>query len=1053
MPPMKGYSSSEHRFVGSITQDKLGIIYFISRPGIMTFDGVRFDRVLDDVYGLNDINKDAQGNIYALGANMFLKSNVDSIGRIKFVNLFDRIKDVKIPGGGLFPTSQKVYVRTRVGILEYDIQSDSLRFYPGNYSHGFVKDDSFWVIRDQGKELGIFNKGQFTRAPFTDSLTNNNIPIRSLTLNFTGQERILNLPSGLVAYSGNTPRLRPLQDIGAFRENLSTTASFNSRFHFLGNNLKGGIIIDSLGNQRQSFSTSTGWASNNAIGSYVDRESNLWIGLFGYKKNQLVKTEHGSDLALWSMPGTPLDMVSYKGKSYLSTTQNLFVIDPITREMKPVFDKDHRVESVVNFKIGNEQHLLAAITPEGQILEIDEAGKTKVIFETSAITWVSQSRTNPNRLYIVHDNQITLLIYAKGNWQPHPMKVDFLTHSLIEDQDGSIWLSNNTYNGLIRLIPQTKDDVFSIQEQISYSTKDGLPDAFFFPCLVGDHQVLFKSNLGLLQFNPSSKRFEKWQGLGKKVHALGQYRTVFKNEYDGSYYLQKLQLEGAQIIQVKPNANGDTSIITMPMRRIFQAVGIIGDRTFLADEESVWFAGVEDYLVRYKASEDIKSYQSPFHCIIRKVTLNDSVLYGGYDPGQKVNPLKPSLLYDSGRFIIRFAAPFYDYEDQTLFSYMMEGLDKAWSPWHRVTEKEYQNFSEGEYTFLVKAKNVYGQESEVASFSFQVLPPWYRTWWAYTIYVLLFGFYVMGLVWILTRSLQRKKIELEEMVEEKTHELTQTNLQLLSANQELETNREELKQSNDELLAINDYLKKTQRQLVESEKMASLGQLTAGIAHEINNPINFISGGVQAINAVTQELMESNARTPEKLESTIRDIQDLMASINNGVNRTTNIISSLKTFTSPSVEIDTYINVTDCIDSAIILLKRKMADHEIGLSTSYHHHSQVLANSSQLSQVIINIVDNAIHALKAVNGVRTISIQTLEQNNELHIRLKDNGTGISEKDQAHIFEPFFTTKEVGAGVGLGLSISYSIIEKHKGNISCVSKMGEGTEFTISLPIG
>ncbi|MCE2994792.1 MAG: ATP-binding protein, partial [Flammeovirgaceae bacterium] len=99
------------------------------------------------------------------------------------------------------------------------------------------------------------------------------------------------------------------------------------------------------------------------------------------------------------------------------------------------------------------------------------------------------------------------------------------------------------------------------------------------------------------------------------------------------------------------------------------------------------------------------------------------------------------------------------------------------------------------------------------------------------------------------------------------------------------------------------------------------------------------------------------------------------------------------------------------------------------------------------------IVDNAIHALKAVNGVRTISIQTLEQNNELHIRLKDNGTGISEKDQAHIFEPFFTTKEVGAGVGLGLSISYSIIEKHKGNISCVSKMGEGTEFTISLPIG
>lgn len=1052
MPPMKGYSSSEHRFVGSITQDNRGIIYFISRPGIMTFDGVRFDRVLDYVYGLNDINKDAQGNIYAVGVNMLLKSTVDSIGRIKFVNLFDRIKDVKFQGGGLFPTSQKVYVRTRVGILEYEIQSDSLSFYPGNYSNGFVKDDSFWVVRDQGKELGIFNKGQFTRAPFTDSLTNNSIPIRTLPLKFTGKERILNLPSGLVAYSGKTPRLRPLQDIGAFRENLSTTASINSRFHFLGNNLKGGIIIDSLGNQRQSFSSATGWVSNNAIGSYVDRESNLWIGLFGYKKNQLVKTEHGSDLTLWSMPGTPLDMVSYKGKTYLSTTQNLFVIEPLTREMKSVFDKDHRVESVVNFKIGNEQHLLAAITPEGQILEIDEAGKTKVIYEAMGITWLSQSRSNPNRLYLVHDNQITLLIYSKGKWQPHSLKVDFLTQSLVEDQDGSIWLSNSTSNGLMQLIPQTKDDVFSIQEQITYSTKDGLPDEFFLPVLVGNNQVLFKSNLGLLRFNPTIKRFEKWQGLGKKVHSLGQYRSVFKNEHDGSYYLQILQLDGAQIIQVKPNANGDTSIITLPMKRIFQAVGIVGDRAFLGDKESVWFAGQEDYLVRYTASEDIKTYASPFNCIIRKVTLNDSVVYGGYFAGNELSQLQPRLLYDSGKLTIRFAAPFYDYEDQTLYSYKMEGLDKAWSPWQHVTEKEYQNFSEGEYTFLVKAKNVYDQESNVASFSFQVLPPWYRSWWAYTIYVILFGFYVIGLVRIRTRSLQRKKIELEEMVDIKTQELKKTNQQLTATNLELETSKEELKQSNDELVATNEYLKKAQRQLVESEKMASLGQLTAGIAHEINNPINFISGGVQAINAVTQEFIESTERTPEKLESTIRDIQDLMTSINNGVNRTASIITSLKTFTSPSESIDTFINVTDCIENSIVLLRRKLADHDINIVTHYQHQSQVLANSSQLSQVLINLVDNAIHALKDVNGPRKIEVKTSEHNNELRIQVKDNGVGIDEKDLLHIFEPFFTTKEVGSGVGLGLSISYSIIEKHKGKISCVSKRGQGTEFTVVLPI-
>lgn len=271
-------------------------------------------------------------------------------------------------------------------------------------------------------------------------------------------------------------------------------------------------------------------------------------------------------------------------------------------------------------------------------------------------------------------------------------------------------------------------------------------------------------------------------------------------------------------------------------------------------------------------------------------------------------------------------------------------------------------------------------------------------------------------------------------------------------NQELETSREELQQSNDELLATNEYLKKTQRQLVESEKMASLGQLTAGIAHEINNPINFISGGVQAINSVTQEFIESNERTPEKLESTIRDIQDLMASINNGVNRTASIISSLKTFTSPSEIIDTYIDVKECVENSIVLLRRKLMDHDIDLTTHYHHQAKVLANSSQLSQVMINLLDNAIHALRDVNGPRRIEVKTSEQGRELLIQVKDNGLGIDENDLPHIFEPFFTTKEVGSGVGLGLSISYSIIEKHKGKITCVSTLRKGTEFTVSLPM-
>lgn len=1052
MPPMKGYSSPVHRFVGDITQDNRGILFFVSRPGIISYDGVRFEKVDPDLQGLTDIDRDSKGTIYALGGGFFLKSYVDSLGQIKFVNLLDRWKDVKILRGSLHPAEKRMYARSRDGIFEYDFELDSLTRYPGSFSYAFVMDDCLWAVRDETGELVVFKNGQLIRAPFTDSLVNNKVPIRTASLSFTDSERLLNLPSGLVAYTGKSDRLRPLKEIGDFRQSLATGRSITSRLHFLGSTLKGGLIIDSLGNQLQHFSMANGLVSNSAIGSFVDRESNLWIGLFGFKKNQLMKTEHGNDLRLWPIPGTPLDLLKFKNKVYFSTTQNLFVIDPVTHEMTPVFQGDHRIEAMANVKINNEEHLLAALTPEGQVVEVDQSGKSKVIYETPSITWLRQSRSNPNRLYLVSGLQTGYLLYTKGKWVYHKLEVDFPCLELEEDADGSLWLTDGSRRRLVHVFPKNDNDIFEVKEAVMYDENDSLPRGFIIPYLLGNNQMLFKSNAGMLQFNATSDKFERWTGLGKKIDSLGTIRSAYKNEHDGSYYLQRAQEDGLGILHVKPMPGGDTIIISKPFTRVLQSAGILGDRAFLGDEKSVWFAGMEEYLVRYTASEDVRTYNSPFNCYIRKVTLNDRLLYGGYFPGNELSQLKPELLYDSGRLTIRFAAPFYDYEDKTLYAYKMEGLDKAWSPWQSVGEKEYQHLNEGEYTFLVKAKNVYGQESEVASFSFSVLPPWYRTWWAYVAYLILAGWGVVGLVRWRTFSLRKKKKALEQLVQVKTQELKEANSQLIEANNDLEMNREELQQTNDELITINEHLQKTQLKLVESEKMASLGQLTAGIAHEINNPINFIFGGVQAMNSVTQELINSKDHSPEKFESAIREIQDLMASINNGVNRTANIISSLKTFTSPSENIDTYIDVRECMESSIVLLKRKLADHNVTIVRKFEHKSRVLANAGQLSQVFINLIDNAIYALKDVKGAREISITTSQQEGELSVRLRDNGTGISPESLSHIFEPFYTTKETGAGVGLGLSISFSIIEKHKGKIACVSKKGEGTEFTVTLPI-
>ncbi len=1057
-PPMRVYDNQDARLISSIVQDDRGIIYLTTSRGVIAYDGVDFETIKTGFSGIAKLIKDAQGDIYLATNQDFLKAEVDSIGKIVFKSLFpaDSTK-VSIGVTTLLTSSKYVYCIGDAGIYEYSIKDQKLNHYPSKFTGGFIKDDKLWVTK-AGTQLVVLNEGKVSPAPFQDEINKvtNGGGLTSLSLPFTNNENLLfsNSNKKLFAYSGVHPSLRELSNFNVPVTGIGASATWSKNDHLLGTTFYGVLLIDSVGNVKYNYNVKTGLVDNFVGSLMVDRSKNIWIGMYSFGKS-IVKTESANDLQLWPKTGLSWELAKFNGRVYIASRQNLFEINPTSNEIRTMFENSRQIRSVITFKHQNQERLLAAVLPDNAVFEFSkDQSNPKIIYQGKRLTYIRQSKTNPNRLYICDNNQLGYLLFNGHTWKYNSIPTTFTSVYLVEDKEGSLWVSNGPKTALIRIIPKNNNDIFEIKEEVTYTQEDGLPKVYFYPMLLGENDLLFLSDTGVLEFNNGTKKFKPWRGLGKFGNNLLNegIANIFKNQFDGSFYLQQDSDHNFDIYQIKPMPNGDTIVVTKPFKRFIPQLGLVDAFAFLPEENgNIWMGG-STFVVRYNAKEDRKNYEDDFLCLIRKVTLNDSILFAGNLPKTQLSQLKPTLLYDSGRLTIRYAAPFYDSEERTLYSYKLEGLDNTWSPWQKGTQREFQHISEGDYVFLVKAKNIYGKESNVASYSFTVLPPWYRTWWAYVIYVLLFGIYVIGLVRWRTSSLQRKKRELEEIVEEKTQELKDTNQQLLITNQELETSQEELRQSNDELHATNEYLKKTQRQLVESEKMASLGQLTAGIAHEINNPINFISGGVQAINTVTQEFLESNERTPEKLESTIRDIQDLMASINNGVNRTAGIIASLKTFTSPSEVIDTYIDVKECVENSIVLLRRKLLDHEIQLTTHYDHKAQVLANSSQLSQVIINLLDNAIHALKDVSGPRRIEVKTYEQGRELLILVKDNGLGIDESDIAHIFEPFFTTKEVGSGVGLGLSISYSIIEKHKGKITCVSTIRKGTEFTVSLPI-
>lgn len=264
-------------------------------------------------------------------------------------------------------------------------------------------------------------------------------------------------------------------------------------------------------------------------------------------------------------------------------------------------------------------------------------------------------------------------------------------------------------------------------------------------------------------------------------------------------------------------------------------------------------------------------------------------------------------------------------------------------------------------------------------------------------------------------------------------------------------------------------LKSAQAKLVESEKMASLGVLTAGVAHEINNPVNFITGGIESINENFQDLKELlkfiSEPTPDKnpeelwklatalqkkidLKNLVPEMELLIGTIRNGALRTSEIVKGLRNFTRLDEVEMKMASVLEGINNTLAILNNKLKDH-IEVIKEYEEIPDLLCFPGQLNQVFMNILGNAADAIEDKGEIR-ISVKQIAD--QIVISIRDNGAGMSEEVKAHIFEPFYTTKEVGNGTGLGLSISYGIIEKHKGTIVVKSEPGKGTEFIITLPI-
>jgi len=420
------------------------------------------------------------------------------------------------------------------------------------------------------------------------------------------------------------------------------------------------------------------------------------------------------------------------------------------------------------------------------------------------------------------------------------------------------------------------------------------------------------------------------------------------------------------------------------------------------------------------------------------------------------------------------------------FRYRLEGYDQTWQLAGTRRNAFYTNLPPGRYRFRVESLSATpGAQSGFDVLEFKVQPHWFeRRVVQAGIALVLLGLVALIPLLLQLRFRMRGRL-LEALVATRTVELSeasahqrQANLALSESNAALLREVDEraaaestLHQRNTELVALTQKLEGTQNQLLQSERMASVGQLAAGVAHEINNPIGYVQSNLNSLARYVEDIMQlvaayersdsliaaSDARAATilreikqriELDFIRTDLRGLLAESQQGIVRVVKIVKDLKNFSHVDESEWQIVDIHAGLESTLNVVAHDLK-YKAELVRDYAKTPPIECLPFQLNQVFLNLLINAVHAIPE-QGV--ITITTRSDENELTISVRDTGTGIAPDVVNRIFDPFFTTKPIGQGTGLGLSVSYGIIQRHGGRIDVVSAVGVGTTFTVHLPL-
>ncbi len=637
---------------------------------------------------------------------------------------------------------------------------------------------------------------------------------------------------------------------------------------------------------------------------------------------------------------------------------------------------------------------------------------------------------------------------------------------ITNDKKGNLWFG--TQEGLSLLsrkllsgIHENKNGKNFFKEKLfkNFTTKDGLPDNFVTQVTQDDDENLFVgTNLGICELsdvNSSDNNGKRWV-VSRTFNSLTGYPIKDVNVGPGALFKDSKDIfwigtgsDKTGLVRFDPKAIITTN--QTPSTLVIQSVKINNENICWNDlstkpENSKLDSNSTSPNITEEVSTFGRALSDRERDSIRKKFSDIS-----FDSITKWYPIPENLVlpHKHNNISFDFNAIETGKNFVVKYQYMLEGYDKDWSPPTNKTSASFGNIYEGTHTFKVKAQSPDGVWSKPANYTFKVLPPWWRTWWMYTVYAILAIALIILFVWWNNRRIIAQKKILE-------HKITIATKQIREERDKVEEQKKKIEETLSEL-------KTTQNQLIQSEKMASLGELTAGIAHEIQNPLNFVNNFSEVSNELMDEMnieIEKGNTTEAKVIAD--DIKQNLEKIAHHGKRADAIVKGMLQHSRGSTGIKEPTDINALADESARLCyhgqRAKDNTFNVTLKTDFDPTiGKIKIIPQDIGRVLLNLINNAFYSVIEKKKMHPagyepiVSVKTKKINDKIEIRVSDNGSGVPKKVLDKIFQPFFTTKPTGVGTGLGLSLSYDITKAHGGEIKLETKEGEGAEFIILIP--